>query len=592
MDTEGRVAKALGACGESAVGGNPDLYLDIAENIARQATEWQYPDGMIGDPYNEKGVESITATARYTAALGHLAHAGRCRDLAENAMRAMDWCCSQFASHWRTGRKWPAVNFNLKDMMVLYEALKGTAPWERFQRWTEQLRGPAAEDIYEGERNWVFYGVAAETMRIKHGLSQGWAWCDRMLEDQMSWWTPDGMYRDPNDPVTYDLTVRQCLAMMLENGYQGAYAEWARDTLRKGALTTLLFVSPTGCAPFGGRSNQFHIMEGMIAYFGEWQARQEAQAGNGRLAGAFRRMALAGAEAVSRWALQKPYRSLKNQIREQPFFGQDGYGRKQNAHSGYGLLAANLFAGAHHVADRTIAPAPAPADIGGYVLHLPNAFHRVWATAGPYHIQIDTMGQPGYDATGLGRLHKAGVPIETGLNMSIVSSPSYMLPVEQAQRSVAIGVGWPFEEDWWYLASANRQTHSVALQVHREERDCVEFTVTYTSKEKGLPGASSVQETYRLTPVGLGGTIRVPGAPRLRLQVPVIETDGKFRSEIEVHEDRVEVRYAGHEYKLRVLDGCVGNMMEKWQAPNRNGIHRVVVFEVRGSTVSYEATLE
>ena len=81
------------------------LYLDLAENIVRQAVHWQYPDGgetrfgMIGDPYNEKGVESITTTARYTAAVGHLLRAGRCLDLLDSGTRAMNWCCRQFDEH-------------------------------------------------------------------------------------------------------------------------------------------------------------------------------------------------------------------------------------------------------------------------------------------------------------------------------------------------------------------------------------------------------------------------------------------------------------------------------------------------------------
>ena len=576
------------------------VYLDIAENIVRQATEWQAPDGMVGDPYNEKGVESITATARYTAAMGHLIRAGRCLDLLDNAMRAMDWCCGQLTAHHLQGKKWPAANFNLKDMMVLYEALRPwrelaqrpQAPADRFRRWTEQIKAPAPEKIYDGERNWVFYGTAAEAMRIKHGLSDGVAFIDKALEGQMAWWTSHGMYRDPNDPVTYDLTVRQGLAFMLEAGYDGRYAQWARDTLRKGALTNLLFVSPTGVAPYGGRSNQFHIMEGMIAYLAEWQAKQEAKAGNVRLAGALRRMALAGAGAVARWALQKPYRSLKNEMTEHPFFGQDGYTAGQNAHSGYGLLAANLFAGAYHVADHSIAVGPSPADIGGYVLYLPDAFYRVWATVGPYHIQIDTRGQPGQDATGLGRIHRRGVPIETGLNMSIVSAPSYIVPTEKARRSVALGVGWPCEGGWRYLSEASRETHDVEVTVRSEGNDLVDFVVAYTGRGDGLRGVAAVQEQYSLSREGLRCVIEAPGATRLRLQVPVIVTDGRLKSEMAVGAGGVEVKYSGHVYLVRVPDCCERGIVEPWPAPNRNGIYSVVVFEVEGPRIAYEATLQ
>ncbi len=567
----------------------PRLYLDLAETIVRQASRWQEPTGMVGDPYNAPGVESVTATARYAAALGHLLRAGRCHDLLDSAAQAMDWCCNQISGCCARGERWGCAAFNVKDMMVLYEALRPLASAEHFARWSVQLAAPAPEELYTGERNWLFYAAAAETLRIQSGLSHRWDYVDRLLADQMPWWTEFGMYRDPNDPVTYDLTVRQCLSLMLEQGYAGAHAAWARDVLRRGALATLLFLSPAGVAPYGGRSNQFHIMEGMLAYLAEWQAKQEARAGNLPLAGALRRTALAGAEATTRWILQDPYCSLKHQMAGHPFYGQDGYPPEQNAHSGYGLLAANLFAGAYHVADHAIPVGPAPADMGGYLLYLPDAFHRLWATAGSYHIQIDTRGQAGYDATGLGRLHRRGVPIEAGLNMSIVAAPAYRMPLEPARRSVALGVGWPCAVGWRYLSEAHRDTHDVTVSSDLSDGS-VAFILTYRSRGHGL-GTPLVRERYRLSEAGLRAECEVPGAARVRLQVPVIETDGRLRSTITVEAGCVVAEYAGHRYVVRVPGRPSLGTVESWTAPNRNGIYRVAIFEVAGPRVAYEATL-
>ena len=223
--------------------------------------------------------------------------------------------------------------------------------------------------------------------------------------------------------MTYDLTVRQGLAFMFEHGWEGEHAGWAREMLRRGALAPPLHLTERR-GPYGGRSNQFHHMEAMIAYLAEWQAKEEARRRNLRLAGALRRMALAGAKAVRRWILQDPYFSLKHQMRAYPCHGHDRYNPTGSLHAAYGLLAANLFGGAHHCAATGIPMAPAPTDVGGYTLHLADAFYRVWATAGGYHLQIDTAGQPGYDATGLGRFHKRGAPVELALNMSIVPDRS------------------------------------------------------------------------------------------------------------------------------------------------------------------------
>jgi hypothetical protein len=275
-------------------------------------------------------------------------------------------------------------------------------------------------------------------------------------------------------------------------------------------------------------------------------------------------------------------------MREHPSFGQDGYHPNQNAHSGYGLLAANLFAGAYQVADASLPVRPMPADVGGYVLYLPDAFYRLWATAGPYHIQIDTRGQPGYDPTGLVRLHRRGVPLETGLNMGIVATPSYLLPVAKAPRSVALGVGWPVDAGWRYLAEAGRETHDVAV-ARVEEGGTVCLTVGYRDRGGALR-TPLVEERYELCEKGLRCTCTVPGATRLRLQVPVIETDGALRSEIEVSQDTVVVRYGGHTFRVRVPESTRG-WLEPWPAANRNGIYRVAGFETTGAQLTYEADL-
>jgi len=580
-----RTVQTVLARGEGVEVASPprEIYLTMAENVTRQASAWQCEHGMIGDPHNPPGVESVTATARYCAAVGHLLAAGRCADLLESGARAMEWCLGQLAGSLEAESQWPCANFNLKDMMVLYAAAPGRVSAERLAAWREQLSSWEPEQVYHGHVNWWFYATAAEAMRIEHGLSERVDWIDATLEGEMPQWTAHGMYRDPGDPVTYDLTVRQCLAMMLEHGYAGRFAGWARETLRTGALTTLLMVSATGVVPFGGRSAQYHMQEAMLAYLAEWQARQEAARGDMRLAGALRRMALAGAQAASRWLLREPYAVSKNLMADEPFFGQDGFGAGQSALSGYGLLAANLFAGAWHVADERIEPRAAPADIGGCALHLPDAFFRVFATAGGYHIEIDTRGQPGYDATGLGRIHRVGLPVELALNMPIDPQPGYRTPLTPAARRVAFGPGWPAGEGWRWLAEAARDDDYEVRVSTEERRDAVTVEVEYS----GAIGAPQglVRESHHLSSNGLRYEAHVPGAPRLRLQVPAIETDGEATSTIDLDTSGLRVSYRGHAYQVRLDRPATRAFVEDWPAPNRNAIHRVAVFEAEGEHV-------
>jgi len=525
----------------------------------------------------------VTATARYCAAVGHLLAAGRCADLLESGARAMQWCRAQLERSLEAGESWPCANFNLKDMMVLCAAARERLPADRIAAWRARLSGWEPEQVYHGHANWWFYATAAEALRIEHGLSERVDWIDATLAGEMPQWSAHGMYRDPGDPVTYDLTVRQSLAMMLAHGYAGRFAGWARETLRAGALATLLMVSPTGVVPFGGRSAQYHMQEAMLAYLAEWQARQEAARGDPRLAGALRRMALAGAQAASRWLLRAPYAVSKHLMADEPFFGQDGFGAGQNAHSGYGLLAANLFAGAWHVADETTEPRPMPADIGGYALHLPDAFYRTFATAGGYHIEIDTRGQPGYDATGLGRIHRAGLPVELALNMPIDPQPRYAMPLTPAARRVGFGPGWPVGEGWRWLAEAARDDDYEVRVTTDEGADAVTVEVEYGG-DIGAPQAL-VRENYHLSREGLGYEAHVPGAHRLRLQVPAIETDGEATSAIEVDASGLRVSYRGHAYTVGLERPAARAFVEDRRAPNRNGIYHIAVFEAEGEHV-------
>ncbi len=592
-DIEARVAELLAhvPAGPVPETVGADLYLDLAENAVRQACAWQQAKGMVGDPYAPPGVETPMSTARYAGALGRLIAAGRCADLLDRAADALEYCVSRLDHSQRTGERLLGADFYLRDVMVCYGALEPHVPRDRADSWRERLSALEPRRLYYGGANWKFYAATGEVLRARYAAGGDAEFVDRMIDSEMPHWTAQAMYRDPHDPVTYDLTVRQNLAMMLNNGYAGRHRDWMRDILHRGALAMLLFVSPTGVAPYGGRSNQFHIMEGMIAYLAEWQAQQELAAGNTLLAGALRRVALNAAAAVRRWFLRDPYFPTKTFLYPEQAFGHDGYGGGLPSHTSYGMLAANLFGAAYHVADESIPPGPAPYDVGGYVLYLAEAFHRLWATAGPYHIEIDTRGQRGHDATGLGRLHKRGVPVETALNMSIVAQPSYRVPVARAERSVALGVGWPEGESWRYLAQADRQTHRVEVEVARETGP-VEFTVTYVSTDGGLGQAARVIERYCLSESGLRCTCVVSGASRVRLQVPVIETNGEDEGTTNLSAGLLEVKYAGHRYEVRVAEATGEPRLEPFRAANRNAIYRVAVFEAQGPQISYSAELD
>jgi hypothetical protein len=230
-----------------------------------------------------------------------------------------------------------------------------------------------------------------------------------------------------------------------------------------------------------------------------------------------------------------------------------------------------------------------PAEIGGCALHLDDAFFRAWASAGGYHLQIDSRAQAGYDATGLGRIHRLGVPREIALNTPIPDDPAFAMSLPAAPRPVAIGPGWLTPDGWRWLSELTRDdAHEVTVRAI-ERADAVELRVRY----KAVAGAPEgmVRERYGLSARGLRYEARVPGAERVALQAPLIETDGEARSRIELTDAGASASYCGHCCEVSVERAEEGRI-EPWGAPNRNGVYRVAVFEVSGEEIACTITLE
>lgn len=97
-----------------------------------------------------------------------------------------------------------------------------------------------------------------------------------------------------------------------------------------------------------------------------------------------------------------------------------------------------------------VAEATCPADVGGTVLALEPAFHKVCAAAGDVQVEIDRAAHLQFNATGLGRVVARGAPLELALGMPL-AGPALregrpvlsMAPgCQPAARPVAIGPSW------------------------------------------------------------------------------------------------------------------------------------------------------
>jgi hypothetical protein len=588
-----RATEAAAAAAVSDSGWRRENYLDLAEPIVRTAIKWQDDEGFIIDPAIDE--ESVTCTARFVGALAILIGAGRCTEHVEACARAMDTATEQIAIPYGQPGHARAADFNTRDLMMAVRFVSPHVDADRAAEWRRRLATVDPDDLYDCgantppnvTHNWVVYAVVGEYLKTVDGLTDTSGWVERMIGQQLPLFTADGWYKDPNCPITYDLTVRQGFSWMLHNGYDGPNRDLIDEILRRGALTTLLTASPTGEAAFGGRSNQYHFMEAMTACFCESEAKRYAASGDRTLAGAFKRQAHLSAQAVRAWVLEtKPWRHIKNRFPPTSLHGCDPYGHL----SVYGLLAANLFGVAYLMADDDIAEGPTFSEAGSRVVAVDPGFHKVYATCRRTHLQIDTSADHHYEATGLGRFHRAGVPTFLGLSASCTGKPTYTVTIPTFTRSVAIGPGWCVDGHWWYLADLGEEVRDVELRVEREGDREVAFRIVY--QLEGV-GADQVVERCRLAEGRVDVNVAIGGEPDSAcLSVPLWMTDGELETLPDVLDDGFRVRLGDHEYRVRWTGNAdPETTTEPGAAANRNGAYLVGRIEVESNELSYALEL-
>jgi len=567
-----------------------DSYTALSEPIVRQAVAWQEPGGRIIDPF--VGSETPTATARFVGALGGLMLQGRCLDLVDNGIRALTVAARDLYASAEKPVK--GSEFYGKELMLGYLALRDHVDKGTLELWEKYLGGFDPEANYDivlsklpaaELHNYTTFALAGEQFKKRHGLADHTDFIERHLATQLLRFNRFGMYHDPANPMTYDAVPRMNLSLFLFAGYDGPQRAALEETLRRGALTMLLTMSTTGECPYGGRSNQQNFNEATAALLFEYEAARLAKAGRPELAGVFKRAARLAILSVERWLNLRPVGFVKNEFPPSSQHGrQKGYG----FYGVYSLLIASQLGLARLVADPRIEERPVPWERGAFVIQLDDDFHKVFASGGGYHLEIDTRADHHYDATGLGRLHRAGVPTETALSTPFVPKPEYLVSTPDAPRAVAIGPGWESGGRAQWLSDLSAEIDKVEFEVLSEKPDKVKFRIIYIIGKAGR----GVVETYELDGRGLtvGWEIR-PGADDptdgIRVQVPLLLTDGRHESKVTSGKGFFEVDYQGHIYKVACrAPHNVDGSFEDFKAPNRNGVYRVGVFRTAGRSLS------
>ncbi|WP_020618919.1 hypothetical protein [Paenibacillus daejeonensis] len=448
--------------------------------------------------------KDMQAFSRIVCVLGGLISAGWRVELQPLWEHMMEAACRQLPR--MTGDQ--MADFATKELLLAYKAMRPHVTVAQQQDWAALLSGIDPEVNYVHTRDAVsdpsrlhninLYNMAGEYLRETEGMTEASSYLNAHWPIQVGKFDENGMYRDPGCPLLYDLASRCHIQLMLAYGYQGPYVEELDRHLESGGMMTLFLQSAAGHIPFGGRSSQFQFNEALAAACAEYEAARHQRAGRAKLAGAFKRSARLSVRAVRCWVLDMaPPRHVKNGYRI-----DSGYGTEPYAYYDKYMVTLGSFAYmAYLFADDGIPEQPCPAEVGGYVLATSPAFHQLVAAAGGQSIQLDLAANGGYDATGVGRYHRNGIPAELGLSSPLSGNPGYLLPEGVSARAVAIGPGWEWADGTFaYLAEMGTGLeHRVTVQ--EEEADRVAFTVVYSGGD--MPEGLALRETYTLSLDGL-----------------------------------------------------------------------------------------
>ena len=279
-----------------------ERYLRIMERALEAYTPEHIQEYL--NSVREKGLTEH-GFPRLTANLGILLAHGKRTELLPVFLEMMDLCCCQMP-----GRH-AANDFSIKEICFALMELEKTPliPAERMQMWKEDLRRLDPWQDYDciaptpdtRVGNWAAYGAASEYLRETAGLCDASDFLNRQIPSQLLSVEENGMYRDPNDPILYDLATRCQFAVLLHFGYNGKYRDALDDCLRRSGMLTLQMQSVTGEMAFGGRSNQYLFNEAYLASVCAYEASRYSRAGNMALAGQFQDAAALAADSILVW---------------------------------------------------------------------------------------------------------------------------------------------------------------------------------------------------------------------------------------------------------------------------------------------------
>lgn len=556
---------------------NKEMYLDIMDLVLGAYSMNQLQEMV--NSYRDKMIEDIHSFSRLTAALGLLIANGRRKEHMQLWLSMMDCCCRDL--HRITGNM--KLDFTVKEIMPVYKAMSPYVSDEKKNQWLNDLKKiepyvnyRATLDFLPQEKlhNINVFNMVGEYLRETEGLTDTKEYFKRHWPVQIKKFDKNGMYKDPNNPMLYDVATRYSIQLLLFYGYNGEFADILKENMEKSALFTLFMQSSDFELPFGGRSNQFLFGEAYVAGVCEYEARRYKEKGDLKTAGAFKRCAHLAMNSVMRWINEAcPPKHNRNFYPIESNHGEESYAYYDK----YMItLAVNSYQ-AFLYADDSIDEYPCPQECEGYVFETSDDFHKIFASCMGNFIEIDTHADNHYDSTGLGRYHKSGIPSELGLSMPFVKHPEYKVAEGLSTENLSICAGWDMGDGQIQYLSDISEGFGHSLEIVESSDSVVRFNVVYSGE--GIKGCSSLIERYTLDEKGVyvQSELVNPIVNKVYCRVPIFSTNGKDIGNIcGLTDNSVSVQMNDFVYNVET-DGNL--QLDGRTIANRNGAYKIADIE-------------
>ncbi|MCP4785804.1 MAG: hypothetical protein GY903_06595 [Fuerstiella sp.] len=568
-------------------------YLDVIAGQVKAMRQYQNAEGRIIDPV--QNVEKYFTTPCYAHSIAVLAKAGYPikPELVESGMKALDVSLADMVAGKADSKH---GDFFTWPIMFAYELFDGSASKERKERWSQLLEQIDPRRAYRNYKeplgnydhkgfyaaykpgwviNWNMVNAAGEWLRAEHGFSDPW-YADFTMTMQLPNFTAFGMYNEHGDPLPYDLFARHYLTSMLQRGYSSFLHTTYRDILWRGAWTSLFMQSPFGELPTGYRSSHHIWNEAEQAVVFEVYASAYAKAGRTAEAGAFKRAAHLALSSIQNW--MRPDGSgyiVKNRYPIEAKHGHEGY----SVHTCYNMLAMSMLAQAWAFAEDCVKEAPAPTDVGGFVVELPR-FHKIIAAAAGNHVEYDTQGDHVYNPTGLIRIHlKNGHP-QLGPSDGCAQE-------KRGGRNLAVGPAWQDSRGNWH-ALADKSA-GPAIEILRQDAAEVAFRATYSLEHV------TVEQTIVINKHGVTVTDEVEGESvrAVETRFPALVFNGRDRTGISIDGKRATLALEGKTHTFTVLEPRGAKLKRTGKKLKHvNGMVEPIIVSFKGKRSTYRISAE